>query len=126
MAFPNSKPSMPPPGAKKPDLVVAIGAEPKKPMGNEPDGDEPDPAKGGTHKLAGAGVIREDEHCEDCSNWSQDGSCKELPGQFASGDGCLAYFTPSGEGEPDADDQGMGGDEGAESMPPPGMESMRQ
>jgi len=121
---------MPPPGAKKPEVVVAIGADPKKPMGAEPDGDEPagDDAKGGTHKLAGAGVIRGDSHCEDCSNFMADsGTCKELPGQFAPDDACVKYFEASGEGEPDADDQGMGEPDGDESMPPPGMgqESMR-
>lgn len=109
-----SRPSMPPPEAKKPGVVIAIGTGPKKPgEGGDPSADSGDGKS--PDKLERAGVIRADKHCQTCENWSPEtGDCKELPGSFDADDACLVFY----EGMNDAGDDDEAA-EGEGQMPPP-------
>jgi hypothetical protein len=65
MAFPSSSERMPPPGAKKPSAVIAIGIEPK---GKPADGMTDD--AGGKESESDAIVLRGGEKtCESCKNY---------------------------------------------------------
>lgn len=104
MAFPSKGPSMPPPGApeKKPSLTVAIGI-PKPKEGGDPSADGGDSKD--QSKLEGAGVVREDDHCRNCTNYvPEQGTCDELPGNWNPEDACIRYFTEINQDEDDNSD----------------------
>lgn len=49
----------------------------------------------------------ESDHCKNCQNWHADtGECDKVEGTWSPDDACVKYFTPMGQGEPDADEQG--------------------
>jgi hypothetical protein len=114
---PTKKRPMPPPG-KKPALTVAIG------VGKPPDGGGPDaPPDSGMPKAPGSDggekgegkapperaiVIRADQQCKDCENYTpESGECSEVEGFFDPSDACWCYFEPlSGESPGDTDDKG--------------------
>ena len=102
---------MPPPGAdKKPSLVVAIDV-PKR-GGSEGDGgrmpppgvEKPD--MGGKATPDEAKVVREDQHCIDCTHYQVDtGECEEVAGAFAPQDGCHMLFAALPEEDDETPDQ---------------------
>src|SRR5882757_9061283 len=70
------------------------------------DADKPPGKPTGKASPEDAGVIRADEHCIDCTNYSPDsGECARVEGSYDPQDGCVQYFQPT-PGEPDADGQG--------------------
>lgn len=108
MAF---KPKMPPPpAAKKPDLVVAIGAKPK---GNDPmppkdpvAGDAPDDEADEKIDPAKALVSHADENCGNCENYEPTtGDCEKVSGTFSPDDRCWSSFEPIGDEGEGTEDQ---------------------
>lgn len=110
---------MPPPGGKKPGVMVGIAIKPKggdpsssrmPPPGeaDEQPGAESDPAGGsGKHSAEEAHVVRENQHCKDCVHWQPEtGECSEVDGSFAPEDACIRDFKAGGQEEPDADESG--------------------
>jgi hypothetical protein len=113
MAFPSSSERMPPPGAKKPSAVIAIGIEPK---GKPADGMTDD--AGGKESESDAIVLRGGEKtCESCKNYdAQQGTCQKVDGQFDPDDRCLRYYDAGSEEMEEAEEsEGM-------SMTPPAKE----
>lgn len=112
------KASMPPPGEKKPAAVIAIGIGPKK--GEGPDTPAADRTAGPGKKasVADAHVVRSDQHCQNCTNYTpESGECSKVEGPFDPDDSCIRYFTPiGGHSEPDADEQGGASDQDADDM----------
>lgn len=126
----------PPPGAKKPGLMVTVGvgkpkgptddAMPKPPMDDAALKPPDDAPMGGGGDKGGdeekkcsperAIVIRADEHCRDCKNYEPTtGECHEVEGQYSPDDACYAYFESMNE--PDADDMGGAPDQDTDDMP---------
>lgn len=103
------KEKMPPPGMKMPD-------DPE-----EEDEDGPEKDKDGKVAPENAGVVRDDQHCSDCKNYSGDtGECSKVSGNFAPSDGCADFFEAvSGEDEPDADDTEPDADSDDQTGMPP-------
>jgi hypothetical protein len=117
---------MPPPGtgsggSGKPGVMVMIGipkhgadgpsASGPSSSGKMPPPGTPPPDPNAKHSPDEAAVVRSDQHCVDCENYSVDtGECKEVEGTFSPDDACAHYFTPVADND----------DEQAESEPQSG------
>lgn len=70
---------------------------------------------GGKASEDDAGVVRADQLCGGCSQWTREtGDCAKVEGSFGAGDGCRKYFMaiggaamPGQQVEPDQDDAMM-------------------
>lgn len=95
---------MPPPSATM-DQPSPMPSKMRPPGAPEP---ESKPAgEGQKVSPEDAGVVRNNEHCIDCSNYSpESGDCSKVEGYFDAQDSCVNYFDPIGDEEPDADDAG--------------------
>ena len=101
---------MPPPGMSIPD-------EDAPPMA----GEEPDDKKdaGGKVTPEAAGVVREDEHCAACKNYSATtGECSKVQSSLSPEDGCAMYFDPIGEDEDEEGDDSAPETSAGESVDP--------
>lgn len=125
MAFKREK--MPPPGTKKPDVVVAVGVPkpkdgdmspggddmPPKPDAMGATGDPPDDESDEKMDPAKALVSHADENCGNCENYDPTtGDCEKVSGTYAPDDRCFVFYEATGDESGDAGDQ---------AAPPPAM-----
>ena len=112
-----AKDRMPPPGTgpgKGVAIIISPGGKDGPGGRMPPPGmDSPGGSPSGKVSPDEAKVVREDEHCVDCRNYSPDsGECEKVEGSFSPDDGCHMFFLKddeSAEGEPSSggsDDQG--------------------
>lgn len=103
------------PGGGPPDAGPK-GGGPKMP----PPGQELEHAGGNKATPEEAGVIRDDEHCSNCTHYVADtGECEKVEGYLSPDDTCEKYFEPlkGDSDEPDSDEQGGPSDNDADDQP---------
>ena len=107
------QPKSGPPPSVRDRLMGGSSAPPAQDKGATPSAGA-QPQAGGKASPEEAGVVTDEQHCGECSNWHHDsGECDKVDGSYQSADGCAKYFMAMPRG---------GAQESAEMTPPMGAD----